>query len=174
MKKLTLTLIALFFISLTTFAQKGNNQISIGLDAGLPIGDFSEGYNFGFGATFKGLYGIGSAGQLELTTGYLHFPLEGSTSSASGSTAIIPIFAGYRHHLNSFYLEPQVGVSILRSSIDIEGLGSESTSETALGWAVGVGYLFNNFDLSARYQSASKDGNSIGFFAMRIGYNFSW
>lgn len=174
MKKSVLFFALFLFIGFDAYAQKGNNQISIGVDGALPVGDFGEATNFGIGPTVKGMYGIGSAGQLELTTGYLVFPFEESTSTAKGSSDVIPIFAGYRHHINGFYLEPQLGVAIINTTIDVEGFGSESSSESAFGWAVGAGYLFHAFDLSVRYQSATKDGGNTEFFAVRIGYNFSW
>lgn len=172
MRRLTLLTTALLFIGFSAVAQQGNNQLSVGIDGALPIGDFSEGTSFGIGGTIKGLYGVGSAGQVELTTGYLHFPFEGNTSEASGSTALIPILAGYRHHFNGFFLEPQAGISLVRSQFDIEGLGSSSNSTTAFGWAVGAGYMFDAFEVSARYQSSEKDGGSMGFAGLRIGYNF--
>ena|SRR5690625_1686084 len=171
MKKVFIIGIVLAMTSFTAFAQKGNNQIGIGLDLGLPVGDFGDGSNFGIGGTAKGMYGIGNAGQVELTVGYISFGSKESTSEAKASTGIIPIFAGYRHHLNQFYLEPQLGLSMISSKATVMG-NSFSSSTTAFGWALGIGYEFDAFDLSARYQSASKSGGSLGFFGLRIGYNF--
>lgn len=173
MKRTFILSVVLLFAGLSAFAQQGNNQVGVGLDVGLPIGDFGEGFNFGIGGTAKGMYGVGSAGQVELTLGYIGFSAEESSSEASVSTSVIPILAGYRHHLNAFYLEPQLGLSIIKSKVDVSGFGSMSGSTTAFGWAVGAGYLFDAFDLSARYQSASKDGGSMDFVGFRIGYNFT-
>lgn len=172
MKRLTLVFPILFLTYFTGFAQQGNNQLSIGIDGAFPMGDFKEASSFGIGGTLKGLYGVGAAGQVALTAGYLHFPFKENTSAASGSTAIIPVLAGYRHHFKGFFLEPQAGVSIIRSQMDIEGLGSGNSSTTAFGWALGAGYLFNAFEVSARYQSADKEGGSLGFAGLRIAYNF--
>ncbi len=172
MKKTIILSVALLFACFSAFAQKGNNQVGVGLDLGLPMGDFGDGSKMGIGGTVKGMYGIGTAGQLELTLGYISFGMKESSSSASASTSVIPIFAGYRHHFNGLYVEPQLGISMIKSKVDVMGQ-SMSSSTSAFGWALGVGYLFNEFDISARYQSASKDGSSMGFIGLRLGYNFS-
>lgn len=177
MKKVFIFSFVFIFAGFAAFAQKGNNQISAGVDLGLPIGNFGESSKLGIGGTAKGMYGIGTAGQIELTVGYTSFGAKESSSAMKASIGIIPVFAGYRHHINQFYLEPQLGLSIIRSkaSVDIGGMGSYSgsSSTTAFGWAVGAGYVFDSFDLSIRYQSASKEGGSLGFFGLRFGYNFS-
>ncbi len=175
--RVTILSVVMLFACFGAFAQKGNNQVGIGLDLGLPMGDFGDGSKLGIGGTAKGMYGVGTAGQVELTLGYISFGAKESSSAASASTSIIPIFAGYRHHFNGLYVEPQLGVSMIKTKVDIdmEGMGSfsGSASTSAFGFAVGAGYLFNDFDISARYQSASKNGGSFGFIGLRVGYNFS-
>lgn len=177
MKKTIILSAVLFLIFFDAFAQKGNNQVSAGFDLGLPMGDFGESSKLGVGGTVKGMYGVGTVGQVELTLGYISFGAKESSSVASASTSLIPILAGYRHHFNGLYVEPQLGLSFIKSKVDIDmgGVGSfsGSASTTAFGFALGAGYLFNNFDVSIRYQSASKDGGSFGFIGPRIGYNFS-
>src|SRR5699024_5401748 len=172
MRKTIILSVALLFACFSAFAQKGNNQISIGLDGGFPMGDFGKSSNLGIGGTVKGMYGIGTAGQVELTLGYISFGMKESSSTASASTGIIPIMVGYRHHFNGLYVEPQLGLSMLKTKVDVMG-HTASSSTSAFGWALGAGYLFNDFDVSLRYQSASKNGNSLGFLGLRLGYNFS-
>jgi hypothetical protein len=48
-----------------------------------------------------------------------------------------------------------------------------SDSEGAFTWAAGAGYVFNNIEVGARYQSSHKDGTSSSFFGVKIGYLFS-
>ena len=45
-------------------------------------------------------------------------------------------------------------------------------SQGAFTWAAGVGYVFNNFEAGVRYQNMHKDGESSGFFGVRLGYLF--
>lgn len=178
MKK-TLIFFALFiFIGFTALAQKGNNQAGVGLEVGFPMGDFGKGSNIGFGGTAKGMYGIGSAGQVELTLGYIGFGAKGNDSDIKASTGLIPIMFGYRHHLESgIYLEPQLGlmsISSKVSSINVGGMefGGASASSTHFSFAAGGGYLYENFDFGLRYQLVSGSGGSLSFFGLRIGYNF--
>jgi hypothetical protein len=171
MKKVFLA-VSIALISVTTYAQKGTNQIGVGADLGVPIGDFGDGYKTGFGGYAKGLFGIGEAGQITVTTGYSSFKAKGSTDDMKATAGIIPILAGYRHNFSGFYAEPQVGYSIIRSKVKSDGI-SFSASDGAFAWAIGFGYVVSDIDFGARYQSATKDGSSISFVGIHVGYNFS-
>ncbi len=178
MKKLIFTLVITTFFSYAAMAQTGNNQVSGGLEIALPVGDFSDGYNLGLGLTLKGLYGIGEAGQITFTTGFIRFGLKESEADFKGSLAVIPLLAGYRHHFEGgFYAEPQLGLSVNRVKFesDFGGFGSfnGTASDTSLSYAATVGYLKNNFDVSLRYQGLSSSGSGLGFIGLRIGYNYS-
>jgi hypothetical protein len=121
---------AVVALASASFAQKGNNQIGIGAEVGIPTGDFGEAMKAGFGGAVKGLYGIGTAGQITGTVGYTSFKMKGSSEDAKMSIGILPILAGYRHNFSGFYVEPQVGYSIVRAKVDMLGQ-SESDSEGA-------------------------------------------
>lgn len=157
-------------------AQKGNNQIGIGVDAGLPMGDFGDAFKFGFGGYVKGLFGIGTAGQITLTTGYQTYGGKDIIVDAFGadkvSSSIIPFLAGYRHNFSGFYVEPQVGYASYGSKIK-GGMFEGSGSEGAFTWAAGVGYAKSGFNGGVRYQSGSKDGATTSIIGIQIGYNIS-
>lgn len=175
MKKVIFAL-GLSFISAVSFAQSGNNQIGVGADVAIPTGDLGDLSSIGIGGSIKGLYGIGSAGQITLSAGFLSFATKSEYEDLLGADKItstmIPILAGYRHNFNGFYAEPQIGYGIYGAKIK-GGMFDGSDSEGAFTWAVGAGYVFNNLDFSARYQSATKDGTSQSFFGIRVGYLFS-
>jgi len=175
MKKLFIA-IAIVTVSLTASAQKGNNQIGVGVDLGLPSSDFGDAAKFGFGGYLKAMYGIGSAGQITLTSGYTTYSAKDDVLNGSGADkikyGIIPILAGYRHNFDGFYAEPQLGYSIFRSKWEGGGT-SVSDSEGMFTWAVGFGYTMSGFDIGARYQSGSKDGTTIAVVGFRVGYSFS-
>lgn len=172
MKKLFLA-ICIATVSVTLNAQSGNNQIGVGADLGVPTGDFGDGVKTGFGGYAKALFGIGEAGQVTFTTGYSAFKAKGSIDDFKSTAGIIPLLAGYRHNFSGFYAEPQVGYSIYAAKIKSEGV-SLSSSEGAFAWAAGFGYVINNFDFGARYQSLHKDGESLAIVGIHIGYNFSF
>lgn len=175
MKKLFLAT-AIAIVSLTASAQKGNNQIGIGVDLGLPSADFGDAAKFGFGGYVKGLYGIGTAGQITLTSGYTTYSGKDEITDAMGvdkvKYGLIPILAGYRHNFDGFYAEPQIGYQIARVKIE-EGSESASDSQGMFAWAVGLGFAKSGFDAGVRYQSGSKDGATFAVVGFHIGYNFS-
>ena len=88
------------------------------------------------------------------------------------TSTMIPLLAGYRHHFKGFYAEPQIGYGIYGVKIK-GGDYAMKDSEGAFTWAIGAGYLFNNFEAGIRYQNMHKDGEGSGFFGVRLGYNFS-
>jgi hypothetical protein len=171
MKKVFLA-ICITAITVTGYSQSGKNQIGVGADVGVPTGDFADGVKTGFGGYAKGLFGIGEAGQITFTTGYSAFKFKGSTSEAKATWSIIPLLAGYRHNFSGFYAEPQVGYSINGMKFKSDG-ESASDSDGAFTWAVGFGYVVNNVDFGARYQSAHKDGSTVSLVGIHVGYNFS-
>lgn len=182
MKKiLTSVFLLVAFFATTAFAQKGDITIGAGIDVGLPIGDFGEGYGVGIGATAKGMYGLSDAGQATLTLGFIRFGLKDTPDGMSGSAGLIPVLAGYRHRFDDLYAEGQIGLTVVRSSVTVKGLegipglGSigGSSSKTNFGYAFGGGYLFNNWDLGLRFQGVSGEGGSLNFVALRVGYNFA-
>lgn len=176
MKKVFLAIFAIVAITATGLAQKGNNQINPAVEIALPTGDAGDATSVGLGVTVKGLYGVGEAGQVTFTTGYLIASGKKEFKDLLGADKInstmIPLLAGYRHHFKGFYAEPQVGYGIYGAKIK-GGEYDSSDSQGAFTWAAGIGYIYNNFEVGARYQSMHKDGESSGFVGFRIGYNFS-
>jgi hypothetical protein len=164
MKKILLVMVVTSF-SLLSHAQKGNNQIGVAFEAGLPMGDFGDEAKTGFGGSARGLLGVGTAGQVSLTVGYTSF---GVKDEADLHLTILPILIGYRHNMSGFYVEPQVGYG----TYGVTG-GGFSASSGAFTWAAGIGYVVSGFDLGARYQSASKDGGTTSLVGLHVGYNFS-
>jgi opacity protein-like surface antigen len=173
MKKLFLLFSLFVVITINTNAQSGNNQLGIGLDLGIPIGDDSEALKLGIGGQLKGLFGVGTAGQITFTTGYMRFGVKDLPDDFDMSTSIIPLLAGYRHNFSGFYVEPQLGYGIY--GLKMKGGGfDESDSEGAFTYAVGLGYaMTSGLDIGARYQGASKDGSSTSLIGIKLGYNFS-
>lgn len=115
---------------------------------------------------------MGTNGQVTFTTGYTSFGWN-DDFEVDGNFSIIPLLAGYRQNFSGFYVEPQLGLGIYNSKMEFMG-ESESDSESAFTWAVGLGYVINQaFDIGFRYQSATKDSEELNHFGLRLGYNFS-
>lgn len=169
MKKLFLLLLV-GTISTSLFAQKDHNQISAGLEVGLPTGLMTNALGVGIGATGKGLYGVGTNGQLSATLGYIRYGFSESGEGMSAGMSVIPIMPGYRHYFNNVYAEGQLGLAVISSNYNVGGW-SGSVSSTNASMAIGGGYLFEDFDVSLRYQ-----GYGIGFgsLGIRVAYNFEF
>lgn len=177
-KQITLVfLLTAFFF--TAQAQKGEMTLGVGVDVAMPLGDFGEGYGIGLGGSAKGLYGLNDDANLTLTLGYLRFGIKDAPDDVSGSIGFIPILAGYRHSFGGLYVEPQLGLTVTRSSFKISGLeefgisGSGTASSTDLGYAIGGGYMIDNLDLGLRFQGVSASGGSFNLIGVRAAYNFA-
>ncbi|HUC82751.1 MAG TPA: outer membrane beta-barrel protein [Flavisolibacter sp.] len=172
MKKVFLAF-AIVVASFAANAQTGKNQLGIGVEVGLPMGDFGDAFGVGIGGTAKYMHGIGSAGQLTLTSGYQRFGAKDLPSGFDASASIIPILAGYRHNFSGLFIEPQLGYGIYGAKASGSGMNI-SDSEGAFTYAIGAGYaMAQGLDLGVRYQSGSKDGESTSFIGFRVGWNFS-
>jgi hypothetical protein len=173
MRKLSALLFVFFLLSSNINAQKGENLLSIGGDLGLPTGDFAEGFNVGPGLRAKLLFGINTTGYITATSGINFFSAKPEllNTGASLTFRIIPILAGYRHTINSFFIEPQFGFGVYSATVSTGGT-SESGSTNAFTWAAAMGYMGKSFEAGVRYQSGEKDG-SISMIGINISYIFS-
>lgn len=170
-KQILFTAFSLLF-TVFAMAQDGFRAIGAGAEVALPIGDFSDAYNIGFGVTGKVFYGLNDNADITGTLGYLHFGME-ETDFVSGNMSMVPIMFGYRHDFGGFYVEPQLGLVALRSKIDTVdfGFGSYggSSSATKFSLSLGGGYVIGDWDLGLRFQLV----DDLNFLGLRVGYNFS-
>lgn len=142
-------------------AQRGANAVKVLAEAGFPSKDF----NPGGGGYVKFLYGVGRSGQVGLTTGFSRFREKASAVGGDldpTRLTTLPVLLGYRHHIGSFYLEPQAGYGALNGRIDIGGDWARP-SVGAFYWSAGTGYVHRRLDVGVRYQSAhSAEGSDAG------------
>lgn len=152
-----------------SYAQEGFHKIGVGAEIALPMGDFSNGYSVGFGATGKAFYSISEDGDITGTLGYLYFGMK-STDYMSGHASIIPLQFGYHHNFDGLYVEPQLGLMFVTAKIKETGMfGFEaSNSETKFSLGIGGGYEYGDWDFGLRYQILEH----ANFIGLRIGYNF--
>ncbi|HEX6914089.1 MAG TPA: outer membrane beta-barrel protein [Chitinophagaceae bacterium] len=171
MKKLAL-IIALGAFGFSASAQNSDEKktaattLSVGVEAGLPMGTFGDVSSFGIGGSLKAAIPAGP-GAVTVSAGYMNFSGKdftvGSTTFKASSTYFIPLKAGYRLNLGEggFNIEPQLGYSVGKSG------GGGFT------YAGNIGYMINNqFDIAARYEGVSKDGSSLSFIGLRVAYSF--
>ncbi|RYD84279.1 MAG: hypothetical protein EOP54_32465, partial [Sphingobacteriales bacterium] len=143
-------------------------KFSIGVEAGLPVGDASNVSNFVIGGSLK--YDHPIADQLFVTgsAGYNKFLYKSQFSNA-GSFYAIPVKVGIKSYFGEgFYGEAQLGAAFVTQTVP--GFGSAST--TAFAYSPGIGYAFSpNVDLGIRYEGWSKNGTTSQV-AARLAYSF--
>lgn len=154
----------MLFVAVSVNAQtKAEKPFKIGVGAmvGLIVGDMSDFYSVALGADLMGEYAVAPSFALTLSAGYVFFAKK---SGVSINQDFIPVLAGVKFYFSDkLYGSAQAGLSF----------GTESGSGSAFTFAPGVGYqLSKNFDISLKYQSATKNSVDASFIGLRAGLNF--
>jgi len=166
MKKIVFA-IAIVATSFAVNAQTGKNQLGIGPEIALSTG---EGGGTAIGGTAKYMHGIGSAGQITLTAGYL-FDSE-TEGDIKTTESMIPVLAGYRHYFSGLFIEPQAGYISTGYKVS-DGDDSFSASSGSFGYAIGGGYaMAQGLDLGVSYRNIAESG-AKGMIVFRAAWNFS-
>ncbi len=172
MKKFFLAIVLFTAVTAGANAQQGSKQISAGVELAIPTGDFGDYTKTGFGINGKAIFGVSEEGNITATTGLQMFGYKGYSKS---NLTVIPILGGYRHNFGGgakgLYAEPQIGAGIYLSKFGT-GYYKDRDSEVNFTWALGGGYVYQNFDFGLRYQRAQADGDGAGLFALKVAYNF--
>ena len=174
MKKIIITVVTIYcIIAMNTASaqdskpERKSSSISIGAESAIPTGDLSLTTPLGLGGSVKGVFPIANFIDFTISAGYIYFLKKKIEDESFGGFHSIPLKGGFRFMAGKgFYVEPQAGYSIFGS----DGGGSSG----AFTYAGNIGYLINNkVDVSARYESATKEGSSLSHVGIRIAYNFS-
>jgi len=164
MKKALFASVILLALTVTkSFAQdkvvsKGP-ELSIGVDGGIPVGDFKESHKFGIGGTAKFAYNFDENVAITLQSGYISF----SGKDGFESAGFIPVKVGGRYTFpGGFFIEPQLGFTSIN-----HGVGTKFTYAGNIGYRMTPG-----IDVSARYEGVSVSGGSLPFIGFRVAYSF--
>jgi hypothetical protein len=165
------------FCTISNFAQAQLKRFSIGpyVEVGSPVGDFKDTHKTGFGAGLnadvKLIAGFGVTG----SAGFMYFPGKSlSTSDGQGGTInydvesikALPIKLGIKYKLPIplLYVKVEGGTA--------KFLGDDTYDGAAAIFAPGIGIRFLGLDVQAKYEAWFKDGDNLGFFGLKAGYNF--
>jgi hypothetical protein len=175
-KRRLLAICLITISSSVSYSQRGKIKIGAGADLIIPAsGALKLDSKTGFGGYLKGLYGIGKAGQVSFTTGYLNLPQK-DPSRIFGYTStfrFVPLLLGYRQIIKGFYVEPQTGLSVNHSNYKTP-FGSTHFTGVSFTLAAGLGYAIHNVDIGIRFQGHPVKGrfSSTYFWGFHLGYNF--
>ena len=177
MKKFLAVLFVVFLVAGFSNAQ---GKIALGVNAGiaLPMGDFGDGYDMGFGG--NGLFVYHASPNVDVTgsVGYLTWSGKDALDGATFSS--IPVLVGARYLFGQGKFNPYIGAELGMhfSSSDYEIMGvSYSASDSFFGWVAGAGFLYqigNNMDLdvAAKYNSISSEGSASDYVSVFVGLLF--
>ena len=178
MKKTLSFLFVFLLFSSITFSQMPG--IGVGGNLALPIGDWSDIANIGFGgtATYEHKFSPNLLGTA--TAGYLIWGGKEDFVGGSFDYSAIPILAGVKYFFtpgSGFYAAGQAGFHLFTVDVEIDIFGfktSSSASETEFSFAAGAGYEIpvgpkGAVDLNAMFNVVS-DLNYLGF---RVAYKFA-
>jgi hypothetical protein len=174
MKKI-ITLCFVSFIALQVSAQDmtssskktSTSSFSLGVESGLPTGDFSNTHNFGIGASAKIAAEISTNAAFTISVGYLSF--SGKEVTVLGSTFkneafnTIPVKAGVRGIFDGgFYIEPQIGYTFFTGN---------NNSSGAFTYAPSIGFVTDSkVDFSLRYETVTKSNSNLSHFGVRLAF----
>jgi opacity protein-like surface antigen len=146
-----------------SYSNSANKGIfSLGLEAGLPVGDNGKVYSSILGGSLQ--YEIKPDADLGITfsVGYLNYHLK--SSYGGGSVGFVPLLAGVKYYFTPrVFLHPQLGAAI----------GTASKQGTSFAYALGLGYkLSRNVDAEIKYMGLSRKAGSLDDVGVRLAYNF--
>ncbi|WP_462264253.1 hypothetical protein [Mucilaginibacter sp.] len=183
MKKLLLAIVATFSITCAV-AQKNTLKLSIGPDAGIPIGEGHDYFDFAIGGTLKLEVPVNASPfHITITSGYNRFigkkyttyyssyyvPNEYANKRIPGA-GFIPVKLGTKYYFsNGLYFEGEYGTSI--------HTGDGEDHPFAFVYAPGVGLSSpagggNAIDIGVRYEGRVNGNGSLNQLALRLAYKF--
>lgn len=161
----------------TTVSNSSALRLSVGVDAGIPVGDFTDTHNWNLGGSVQA--DIPVVKQLFVTVNAGYNNIFGKSIGNSNYTDIklIPVKAGLKFFpVDNFYVQGEAGASFLTNKDDLH-----ATNSTLFTYAPQVGVLFpvgakNYVDAGVRFEGNSAlvdNGKSLNFVGVRLAYAFN-
>lgn len=188
-------------LCLVAFTQDSNAQFSVGVDLGMPLGDWGQVAGMGFGASAGYDHAIGDNMSVGGQLGFMRFGGKepdwiDEGDDYSSSYTLMPILGNFKYYFventNGAYGIASLGMTMFKAKsehtyttekydftttpitvTEVKETDNFDFSGTYLTYAVGAGYLINEkIDLSARYLIVSSEGASSAAFNIRAAYKF--
>jgi len=171
MKKVLLSLLMVAGLGFAASAQTEGavNKISVGPEFALPIGDFGDVYNLGFGGSVQGELNVAKSLNLTGSAGYISIaPKKAWKDLGATNSGVIPLKAGAKYYFGgNFYGAGELGAAIF----------TENNGGTAFSYAPTLGASFSvadksSIDLGIRYEGWSKNSTTLSFIGIRAAFAF--
>lgn len=154
-----------------TSTSTSTSRFSIGVEAGLPVGENGKVYSAALGGNLQ--YEILPDADLGITlsAGYLHLPLKKIYHTAIGpnSTGFIPLMGGVKYYFTpGAFFHAQLGAAVGTTKDRFGNTGGAS-----FAYSPGLGVKVSpNLDLELKYTGISNKGGTLPLVGLRLGYNF--
>lgn len=147
-------------------------SLSIGANLAIPTGDLGILSSLGAGGSAKLYLPFSPHVGATVSAGYIYFFSKKIFSDDFKGLSAVPLKGGIRIITGKgLYFEPQAGYTNFTVTAT---QGGNSSSDGAFTYAANIGYLVNNrIDISAGFESATKQGESMSHVGLRLAYNFS-
>lgn len=153
-------------------------RLSIGVDAGIPVGDFNNTHSWNLGGSVQANIPVAQSLFVTVNAGYNNFfgKSIGGSSVDYTNINLIPAKAGLKYFfIPSLYVQGEAGASFLTNK---DQLGATKTA--AFVYAPQVGILLpvggkSFIDAGVRFESNSafvNNGNNLNFIGLRLAYAF--
>ncbi|SFW25035.1 hypothetical protein [Chitinophaga sancti] len=169
-KTIQISLLLALFCVIGFQSQAQLKRFSIGpyVETGVPTGDYKDIYNAGWGgglnADIKLIAGLGVTG----SAGYMRF--SGKSFDVNGVTNKLPTLQAFPVRVGVKYKFPFPLLYVKAEGGTATYVGDGSGTATL--FAPGIGIRFLGLDVEAKYEAWFKDGDHMGFFGLKAGYNF--
>ena len=172
------TLVGKAQTSSSAAGSKQEFRLSVGPDAGIPLGNMSNSYNWNFGGSVQADIPVVKNLYVTVNAGYNNFFVKKNLPDVvDKNMELIPVKGGLKYFPlgNIFYVQGEAGASFLVNKSD---LGADKS--TAFVYAPQVGVLLkladkNYIDLGVRFESTAafyNGGNTNYFLGLRAAYSF--
>jgi hypothetical protein len=159
-------------------SSKQEFRLSVGPDAGIPLGDLSNGYNWNIGGSVQLDIPVIRDLYVTVNAGYNNFFVKNDQKVvADKNLQLIPVKAGLKYFPGGsiFYVQGEAGASFLTNKTDLK-----ADKSAGFVYAPQVGVLLklapkNYIDLGVRFESVTAfyDGGSANnFLGLRAAYSF--
>lgn len=169
-------------VSTTSSSAKSDKAIrlSIGPDAGIPVGSLSNNYNWNLGGSVQADFPIAPGFDVTANAGFNNFfgkdYTSGLVTGKYNDLDLIPVKVGLKYFpAENFYIQGEAGASFIANKNKI---GADQSA--AFTYAPQIGVLFpvgngSYIDAGVRFESNTKfytNGNNNNFFGIRVAYAF--
>lgn len=164
---LSIILLTISFTAYTQPYEQGTLSLSMGGELLIPERKLSQTNRTGLGATAKAEYVFGKHATATLVSGYYFLSGKTKQSVLFEDISAIPVKAGLRYYLGSFYGSGEAGVLF----------GDAFNGGNGFVYSLGMGDKINIngrvIDITLRHEVWTLNSSNNGIIALRVGYEFA-